>query len=85
MASRMLDLPPSPGPIRQLMPGDGSHANFLIDLKFEMLIARISVISPAFRLSRPNRLGAQLGPQQIYLRSDRLPVGMVLPKGGRID
>jgi hypothetical protein len=41
MASRIEDFPLSPGPIKQLMPGEGSHINFLIPRKLSISTARI--------------------------------------------
>src|ERR1700736_5796897 len=38
----MLDLPLSPGPIRQLMPSDGSHLKLLRHLKFSTSIFLIT-------------------------------------------
>ena len=42
------DFPLSPGPMRQLTPGDGSHANALMPRKFSIEISRIRAI-PAYR------------------------------------
>ena len=52
IASRILDFPLSPGPMRQLMPGDGAQSSACIDRKLLIFSRRMRATEPPQGLTR---------------------------------